>query len=131
MLSGEFFLEGLQRILDDLLLSLQSLQRQFFFLCRQRSELVDLGLQVIALAQTTGNETHLSLGPVAVLAEDVLAPPALGHGGTGVVLDLQHVVAARASDGVLLARLLLLDGLLGLESCHAADLHHSTAETQD
>ena len=134
VLSREFLLKGLQRVLDDVLLSLKSLQRQVgdvFFLCRQRNGLVDLGLQITALAETTGNVTHLSLGLVAVLAEDVIAPPAPGHGGTGVALDLQYVVAARASDGVLLAQLLLLGGLLGLESRHAGNIHHSTAETQD
>ena len=81
------------------------------------------------LAETTGHITHLSLSSVAVLAEDVVASPALGHGGTSVVLDLQHVVTARASDGVIFARLPLLDGLLGSESRHTGDVHHSTAET--
>ena len=132
MFSGEFFLEGLQRVLDNFLLSLESLQRQVGdVLFIWRNGLVDLGRQITALAETTGNVTHLSLGPVAVLAEDVITPPALGHGGTGVVLNLKPVIAARASDSILLARLLLLGGLLGLEFCHASDVHHAATETQD
>ena len=132
MLSGEFFLEGLQRVHDNFLLSLESLQRQVGdILFIWRNGLVDIGRQITALAETTSNVTPLNLGPVVVLAEDVIALPALNHEGTGVVLDLQHVVAARASDGILLARLLLLGGLLGLESCHASDVHHAATEIQD
>ena len=37
-------------------------------------------LVLVALAETTGHVTHLSLGSIAVLAENVLAPLALGHG---------------------------------------------------
>ena len=89
VLGLEFFLESLQRVLDDLLLSLESIQlqvRNFFSLWRNGLE--DLGRLIAALTETTGQVTHLSLSSVAVLAEDVIAPIALGHRGTGVVLDL-------------------------------------------